>query len=170
MLAFFFSFLCVTLTSFFCLMKEIIDRGEDSSFLTTGEIMELVENSALDMDGSIALLRSEFELRVKIIVFLFTLSTRNYDKPLIKELLSKVIESPHDGSDVFESSLLDVTNSTDDAFAAVSYVDREKYWRDLYEKRYEEGYTGDQKLWRWPEERKGRGAYAHRTCDEAIEF
>ena len=154
---------------FFINTKELIDKREDSAFLTTDKLLDLVDNSALDMRGTINLLCNDVDLREKIVVFIFTLSTRNYDRPLVNELLSKVTMCPN-GTDVIESSLLDVTNPSDDAFAAVSYLDLENFWRDKHVNRYEKGYKGDDKLRRWAPEREGRGAYAHRTCDEALEF
>ena len=49
-------------------------------------------------------------------------------------------------------------------------MDLENFWRDRHFNRYEKGYKGDDKLRRSAPERKGCGAYAHRTCDEALEF
>ena len=61
---------------FFINTKELIDKREDSAFLTTDKLLDLIDNSALDMRGTINLLRDDVVLREKIVVFIHTVDTQ----------------------------------------------------------------------------------------------
>mmetsp|Transcript_20919 Transcript_20919/g.35977 ORF Transcript_20919/g.35977 Transcript_20919/m.35977 type:complete len:390 (+) Transcript_20919:2747-3916(+) len=141
----------------------VLDQG--LNFITPGEVEELVEMSTgpSGLDEFVGRILDNADLRMKIVKFLHVLTICNYDKPVITELLSL-----RDDKGELLGSILDHTTASDDAFAALSYVDCVNQWTENYENRHDKNHRSDDKKQKWKKAKRGR--FQHQLSKEAMGF